>query len=219
MGVLKFRWTSILSVALILSGCDGINNNNETANTNSLPLFQQPIDGKLTEQQVADYIVIRQKIIRDVRNQKLAKQMTMAEFKEDSDSYPDYRHFDEIEQSAAESFNMSYEEFLWIKDKVISAQTQQLVQRYYDLNGKIVTLLDKTLERYKEINAEKLVHQEQQLMNAYVAEIKQEMSNLRAKTTNPKERPVALEYNIALVTKFKKELELLDQQALQGFNP
>jgi len=219
MGILKFRWTTILAMVLVLSGCDGVNNNNETANTDSSPLFQQPLDGKLTEQQVADYIVIRQKIIRDVRTQKLAKQLTMAEFKENSNPYPDYLHFDEIEKSAAESFNMSYDEFLWVKDRVISAQTQQLVQRYYDLNGKIVTLLDQTLERYKEINAEKLEHQEQQLMNAYMAEIKQEMSNLRAKTTNPKERPVALEYNIALVTKFKKELELLEQQALQGFNP
>jgi len=208
-----------LFVAIALYGCERGSELNKDSISFSESIFQRPADGKLTEKQVADYIVIRQNIIRDVIAQKLAKKKTLPELKEDSAFSSKFRHFDEIERTVANSFNMSYEEFLWIKDTVISTQTTMLVQHYYDLNRRIMTLLDKTLTRYKEINAEKLEQQEQLKMNGYVEEMKQEMANLRGKISGPNERSDSLGHNIIIVSKFKKELESLEQQVLQPFNP
>ncbi|WP_455212769.1 hypothetical protein [Kaarinaea lacus] len=210
-------------MALIFIGCDNNDSSNNHAKNSTLAPFQKPADGKLTEQHVADYIVIRQKIITDVKAQKLAKQMTMSEYEAvrnpDKDTDIKFRHFDEIEKAAAASFKKSYEEFLWIKDSIITAQTKMLVRRYYELNNKIMSLLDQTLTRYKEINAEESQQQEQQIMNGYVAEIKQELTNLRDKTTDADDGSEALEHNIIIVTKFKKELDTLQQQALQPLVP
>ena len=127
------------------------------------------------------------------------------------------RYFDEIEKQVAQSHDMSYDEFLWIKDTVISTQTTMLVQEYYDLNNKIMTLLDKTLSRYEEINADISSRQEQLLMNVYVKEMKQEMINLREKIPDQRNRSEALQHNISIISKFKKELESLEQQALHNF--
>ena len=204
---------------LVIVGCDRVDDYKNNVKDPVLKSFQRPANGKLTEQQVADYIVIRQKVIADVKAQKLAKQMTMSEYKPDKSSAMDLLHFDEIEMAAANSFNMSYDEFQWIKDTVITTQTKMLVQRYYDLNHKIMTLLDQTLTHYKEINTEELEQQEQQIMNSYVAEMKQEMTSLRDKITESNERPEALEHNIVIITKFQKELELLQQQVSQSVNP
>ena len=203
----------------VILGCDRVDDYKNNVKDPVLKSFQRPANGKLTEQQVADYIVIRQKVIADVKAQKLAKQMTMSEYKPDKSSAMDLLHFDEIEMAAANSFNMSYDEFQWIKDTVITTQTKMLVQRYYDLNHKIMTLLDQTLARYKEINTEELEQQEQQIMNGYVAEMKREMTSLRDKITESNERPEALEHNIVIITKFQKELELLQQQVSQSVNP
>ena len=203
----------------VILGSDRVDDYKNNVKDPVLKSFQRPANGKLTEQQVADYIVIRQKIIADVKAQNLAKQMTMSEYKPDKSSAMDLLHFDEIEMAAANSFNMSYDEFQWIKDTVITTQTKMLVQRYYDLNHKIMTLLDQTLTHYKEINTEELEQQEQQIMNSYVAEMKQEMTSLRDKITESNERPEALEHNIVIITKFQKELELLQQQVSQSVNP
>jgi hypothetical protein len=208
-----------LMVVMVFLGCDRDHHYDKNEKTSSIRSFQRPADGKLTEQQVSDYILIRQKIITVIKAQKLAKKMTMTEYKQGKSSDFDFRHFDEIELTAANSINMSYEEFLWIKDKVITAQTQLLVQRYYDLNNRIIELLDQTLTRYKEINSEELEQQEQQTMNGYVAEMEQEITNLRAKITDPNERSAALKHNIILVSKFNNELEALQQRALQSFTP
>jgi hypothetical protein len=218
MSLFLLRITTIV-VVVVTGGCDSGTYYDKNSNTSSITPFQNPLDGKLTEQQIAGYIVIRQQIIADVKTQKLAKKMTIADNKPDQSRDLNFRHFDEIEKIAANSFNMSYDEFLWIKDSVITAQTQLLVQRYYDLNNSIMTLLDQTLTHYKEHNNDKLPQHEQQIMNGYVGEMKQEMTDLRGKITDSEDRSAALEHNITLVNKFKNELEALQQQALQSFTP
>ena len=145
--------------------------------------------------------------------------MTIANNKPDQSPGLNFRHFDEIEKIAANSFNMSYDEFLWIKDNVITAQTQLLVQHYYYLNNRIITLLDQTLTHYEEHNNDKLQQHEQKIMNGYVGEMKQEMIHLRRKISDSEEGSAALEHNIALVNKYKNELEAQQQQALQSFTP
>ncbi len=219
MSASQLSLTITLMVTMPFWGCDRDDYYAKKAQNNSLTSFQRPADGKLTEQQVADYVVIRQKIIADVKAQKLAKQISMTEHRLGNSSGFDFRHFDEIEMVAADSFNMSYDEFQWIKDTVITTQTQLLVKRYYELNHRIMTLLDQTLTRYKEINTAELEWQEQQIMNGYVAEMKQEMTYLRGKITDPNARPEALENNIAMITKFTKELEALQKQSLLSFTP
>jgi hypothetical protein len=209
----------LLTIALVATltiwGCDHNGDEHTDSNTLTIPSFQKPADGRLTEQQVADYIVIRQKIISDVRAQKSTQNKAMVESKEVVSSGFGNRHFDEIERAAANAHNMSYDEFLWIKDNVITLQTHLLVQRYYELNSRIMTLLDQTLTRYKETNTQKLGQQEQQVVNGYVAEMKQEMADLRGKITDSNEKLPALEHNIILINQFKNELEELQQEALQ----
>ena len=202
----------LVMLVLVLGGCDRdddhLNNANNTLNTlNTLSRsFQRPEDGKLSEQQVAKYIVIRKKIIADVKTQKLAQKTANGKNEPNESTSIDLRHFDEIEIAAAKSFDMSYAEFQWVKDAVIDTQTQMLVQKYYQLNHRILTLLDETVTRYKEINSKEPEQQERQIMNGYVAEIKQEITNLRGKIAEPNESSEALAHNIVVMTKFKKEL-------------
>lgn len=204
-----------LCVVVTLYGCEPDTVSGKSANFSPEINFQIPADGRLTEKQITDYIIIRQSIIRDVRAQKLAKQQTLAELAEDSSESPDDRYFDDIEKRAALTHNMSYDEFVWVKDTIISTHTKLLVQHYYDLNNKIMTLLDKTLIRYEELNSVKPDHQEQKKMQGYVAEMKQEMAKLNEKISDVKDRPQALQHNMALVAKFQDELEALEQQVLQ----
>jgi hypothetical protein len=204
---------------IVAAGCDSDTYYDKNSNISSITPFQRPADGKLTTQQIDSYIVIRHKIIADVKAQKLAKKMTIANNKPDQSPGLNFRHFDEIEKIAANSFNMSYDEFLWIKDNVITAQTQLLVQHYYYLNNRIITLLDQTLTHYEEHNNDKLQQHEQKIMNGYVGEMKQEMIHLRRKISDSEEGSAALEHNIALVNKFQNELEAQQQQALQSFTP
>jgi hypothetical protein len=206
-------------LVIVTAGCGSDTYYDKNSVTSSITPFQRPADGKLTEQQIAGYVVIRHKIIADVKAQKLAKKMTIANNKPDQSPGLNFRHFDEIEKIAANSFNMSYDEFLWIKDNVITAQTQLLVQHYYYLNNRIITLLDQTLTHYEEHNNDKLQQHEQKIMNGYVGEMKQEMIHLRRKISDSEEGSAALEHNIALVNKFQNELEAQQQQALQSFTP
>lgn len=209
----------IVIMSVVLYGCERDVEPGKDAITFYESSFQSPADGKLSEEQVVDYIVIRQKILRNVNAQKLAKKTTLEETADVSPVSSNVRYFDEIERQVAHSHNMSYDEFLWIKDTVISTQTTLLVQQYYDLNNRIMTLLDKTLVRYKEINSENTDQQEQLVMNGYVEEMKQEISNLRGKLPGQRERPQALEHNIIIVSKFTKEFESLEQQAIQSLAP
>ena len=199
----------LVMLVLVLGGCDRdddhLNNANNPLNTLSRS-FQRPEDGKLSEQQVAKYIVIRKKIIADVKTQKLAQKTANGKNEPNESTSIDLRHFDEIEIAAAKSFDMSYAEFQWVKDAVIDTQTQMLVQKYYQLNHRILTLLDETVTRYKEINSKEPEQQERQIMNGYVAEIKQEITNLRGKIAGSDESSEALAHNIVVMTKFKKEL-------------
>ena len=214
MNTFQLRMTITLIAMVVLSGCGRDAEHNKDSISFSKPTFQIPTDGKLSEKQIADYIIIRESVIREVNAQKSATEMTLAELKENSVANPSFRYFDEIEKTGANSAGMSYNEYLWIKDTIISTQTTMLVQNYYDLNNRIVTLLDKTLTRYKEISSEKLDPQEQIKMHGYVDEMKQEMKNLRGKISDPNEKSEALKYNITIVSRFQKELETLEQQAL-----
>jgi hypothetical protein len=190
-------------------GCDQHDGNLNNAKATVTRSFHKPLDGKLTEQQVADYIAIRKKIIADVKAQKLVQKKAIEKNEHHESADAEVRHFDEIEMAAASSLEMSYKEFQWIKDTVIDTRTKMLLQQYYRLNHKILTLLDNTLTRYKEINGKTSEQQEQQTMNGYVAEIKQEIANLRSKMTDPDDRSEALEHNIVIISKYKKELESL----------
>ena len=204
----------VFVAAIVMSGCEGypdLDKNDSKSN------FQSPKDGKLSKEQVARYIAIREKIIREVNVQKSSEKKALIKSAEHSTPSAVVRYFDEIEKQVAQSHDMSYDEFLWIKDTVISTQTTMLVQEYYDLNSKIMTLLDKTLSRYEEINADISSRQEQLLMNVYVKEMKQEMINLREKIPDQRNRSEALQHNISIISKFKKELESLEQQALHNF--
>jgi hypothetical protein len=197
-------------IGIVVAGCEYDIEHVKDSNVASEKKYQSPIDGKLTEKQVADYIVIRKLIIAKVSTQNLAKKIVLQKNNNDSAVRSNFLYFDEIERMIATSFNMSYDEYLWIKDTVISTQTTVLVQHYYDLNNRIMTLLDKTLSRFKEINTEQLNHNEQIKMDGYVEEMKQELNNLRGKTTSESERPDALAHNIIIISKYKNELELIE---------
>lgn len=215
----QVRITVVFIVVIILYGCERDAEPGNDVGTNAKSTYQEPADGKLTEKQVVDYIVIRKKIIRDVNAQKIAAKTTLEESSQKSTTSSDVRYFDEIERQVAHSYSMSYDEFLWIKDTVISTQTTLLVQQYYDLNNRIMTLLDKTLTRYKEINANNNDQQEQRIMDGYVEEMKRDMASLREIMPGSNGRVEALGHNVVIISKFKNELESLEQQAIQRIAP
>lgn len=209
--------SSILLIAsLTLLGCDTHTEHQNNSINIVNAEFDRPADGKLSEKQVEDYIRIRRKIISDVQLQKRAKTMTLAEQLEHSPVNTEPRYFDEIEEAAAQSFKMSYEEFLWIKDVVITTQTSLLVQQYYDLNIKIMVLLDKTLNRFEELKANDTGQQEQKIMDGYVNEMKQEMTNLQNKMADPEKRTETEQHNVKVISKFQEELETLEEKVLRS---
>lgn len=220
MHIIAFSLRAVVafSTLSILSACNGDDYSggatNATSDKLSLQAFHIPQNGKLAERQVVDYIAIRKNIIRDVKTKKQARQNYLAQHRKDPPSGPDFPTYDEIEKSAANASGMSYEEYLWIKDTVISTQTTILVRHYYDLNNQIITLLDKTLTHYKENNTKELEQQERNKMQGYVREMKEEMAALRGNLSDAVETPQAQQHNIAIITKYKKDLDDLQQQAL-----
>lgn len=208
----------VLYFALVSQGCERPADQNSKTNSARSAAFSIPQDGKLTEDQIKDYIVIREKVIQETKKQKLAKQNYLAEFREHPEYGDDFRYYDDIEKLAARSVNMSYEEYLWVKDTIISTQTSAMVRRYYELNKKIMRLLDKTLKRYKEINAKEQNRQERLKMDGYIREMKSEMANLRGKIPGADQQSAALEHNVALITKFKLKLNSVEDKASQPFS-
>ncbi|MGD8569058.1 MAG: hypothetical protein PVJ39_13300 [Gammaproteobacteria bacterium] len=213
------RLSVVLLFTIVFYGCSRPADQNDGTNVTGGSTFTIPQDGKLTEKQVKYYIAIRKKVIQETKKQKLAKQNYLAEFREHPEYGNEFRYYDEIEKSAARSFDMSYEEYLWVKDTIISAQTTVMVRRYYELNNKIMHLLDKTLKRYDEINAKEQDRQERLKMDGYVKEMKSEMADLRGKIPDPDQQPKALEHNVALIAKYKKELDSLEDQLTRKYSP
>ncbi len=206
-----FVFSSLVAIALL--GCDGNSQSSQDAKPKSSRHFQVPADGKLTERQVIEYIGIRKKVIQELEAQQASKQSPSAYAKNKTDMQNSYRYFDEIEKTVANSINMSYEEYLWIKDTVINTKTSVLIRRYYDLNHKIMSLLDKTLMRYEEINTNKPDKREQEVMDNYIDEMKQEMNSLREKIPEQQGITKVQEHNAEVISKFQSEIDSLDQQA------
>jgi hypothetical protein len=170
----------------------------------------------LTQQQVIDYIRIRESIINQVNRQKTIQSMSMAQRKETVGGDVKYRHFDKIEAAAALKFNMNYKEFAWVKEQIITAQTQKVLREYYRLNNEILIRLDQALNRFKDNNIDQMESNERRLMRAYVAEIKQQTAELRNQLPVASAGSDALDFNIELVSRFDKEFLRLQQLQNNG---
>lgn len=222
---MNFYHPFIIITVIILSTVYGCEDHDDNSNVLSRVNFQTPSDGKLSEKQIIDYLIIRRKIIQHVNAQemqnvllgevRLGKAMWPADNSSDSTISSDVRDFAEIEKEAANSLSMSYEEFLWIKDKVISTQTKILVQQYYDLNNRIITLLDETLLDYREQNVKSNAHQKSSQMDGYVVEMRQEVHKLHRTTVESGEADETLQHNKKIISKFKKELESIEKKSLE----
>ena len=210
MSAVLIRTVLILFSVVSLFGC----NDNTDPQQSSIPVskFSAPEDGKLTEKQVADYVAIRHQIIREVSARDKAEMISLIEGEDNPDNRSDFLYFDEIEKAVANAAGMSYKEFIWIKDTLISTQTTMWLQQYYELNNKIVNLLDKTLARYKEANNEKKDKDEQEIMDAHVKEMKQELTGLRGKINYQNDNTDAFVHNSAIVLKFEQALKSLEKQ-------
>jgi len=191
---------------VILLGCDDDSSQQQPGKT--VRGFIIPVDGKLKEDQVLDYIAIRKKIIREANARYFVRQNSLSENDGGAENKNRPRYFDEIEQAVAEMNGMSYMEYLWIKDAIITAQTQLWLRQYYEANSRIVNLLDGTLSRYRELPSD-TDKQEQNKMKAYVIEMKQELKNLKEKIPQLDNESEAFIYNSAIVFKYKVELESL----------
>jgi len=193
---------------MLLCAC---NNNADTAQSSSdeIKKFVMPEHGRLEEKQVSDYITIRKQIVeqadKSVNDNQESLSTASAEL---SGNDKDTRYFDEIEKAVANSHGMSYAEYLWIQDTIITTRTQMWLQSYYETNNKIVALLDRTLSRYGDITKEK-DQLEQQKMDGYVREMKQELASLQAKIPRQEIEIEAFKHNSVVIAKFKSELDLL----------
>jgi len=181
--------------------------------------FHPPIDGKLSEQQLKDYIQIKKWV-----NQQLAKQDTTtqqisknAEAVGGQENTPLY--FDRLEKVAAESINMSVEEYNWIKNTVINTQSTILVRQYYQLNKKIMRLLDETLSNYKSHQMTQQKNTEQDTMNVYVDEMKQEISSLDDKVADMGSLSETDQHNIEVVSRYQSQLASLEPVSHPAHTP
>lgn len=203
---MNFLFTNVfrlLFVVVLLTACDSSEKNNSEFRSN---VFVAPQDGKLNEKQLLDYIAIRQRINNQLKKreqQKLDQLMS-----DGGVSSRETLYFDEIEKSVAESAGMSYEEYSWIKDIVINTRTALWLERYYELNNKIVTLLDQTLIGYEKNKVPELNHPEQKKMELYVDEMKNELSSLQDKLSNDNLKD-AFAHNRVIIEKYLDDLEAL----------
>lgn len=193
----------MLLVIVLVTACDSGEKHTSEFRAND---FIAPHDGKLGEKQLLDYIAIRQRINKQLKKREQQKLDKLVSDTRSLDR--DTLYFDEIEKSAAQTIGMSYAEYLWIKDIVINMRTTLWLDRYYEINSKIVNLLDQTLTGYENKNVPKLEQQEQQKMEVYVDEMKNELSYLQNKLSNQNSQD-ALEHNRAIVEKYLKELQSL----------
>ena len=193
----------MLFVIVLLTACDSSEKNSREFHPND---FIAPKDGKLSEKQLLDYIAIRQRISNQLKKREQQKLDQLVS--DNGISNREILYFDEIEKSVAEHAGMSYAEYSWIKDTVINTRTALWLERYYELNNKIVTLLDQTLIGYEEKKVPRLNHPEQKKMELYVDEMKDELSNLQDKLTNDNLKD-AFNHNRVVVEKYLKDLEAL----------
>lgn len=210
MLIVSIRTVLIFITAVTLCGCE----NKSEVQKASTPIskFSIPVDGKLTTKQVEGYIALRHQVIRKVNARNKAEMIALIEGEENEANRVNYRYFDEIEKEVANASGMSYEEYLWIKDAVISTQTTLWLQQYYQANNKIVSLLDKTLTRYEQTSDGEKNTEEKKIMDAHVSEMKQELKKLRTKIQSPDIESEAYVHNSAIVLTFKDALESLEKQ-------
>lgn len=202
----------VLVFITVVSLCSCENKSEVQQASKPISTFSIPEDGKLATKQVEDYIAIRHQVVRQVNARNKAEMITLIEGEVDEESRDRYRYFDEIEKEEANKSGMSYKEYLWIKDTIISTQTTLWLQQYYEANNKIVSLLDKTLTRYKQTSDDKLDKEEQKIMDTHVSEMKQELNNLRKKIQAHDIESEPYVHNSAIVATFKEALESLEKQ-------
>lgn len=197
----------VIFIVVVLFGCE--NNFEATQRVNPVINFVVPEDGKLVKKQVTDYISIRKQVVSEAN----ARKKTTNQSKEDEGvtikNSPEFRYFDEIEKAVANKHGMSYREYLWIKDTIITTQTRMWLQHYYEANNKIVNLLDSTLTRYRHISKDD-DKQEQQKMAGYVTEMRKELTTLKEKIPQQETETEAHAHNARLITRYKSELDALN---------
>ena len=202
MITLSVRLVYLLLCILVIVACDANENNLSSSNRK----FVIPEDGRLSEKQLLDYITIRQKIKNKLKLRE--KQKLKSLVSKETNSNRELPYFDEIEKSVAQEAGLSYAEYIWIKDTVISTRTSIWLEQYYELNNKIVSLLDQTLNRYKDTGVPALNEIEQKKMNVYVGEMKGELSDLQHKLSDDSSTKIS-QHNRDLIIKYIKELESL----------
>lgn len=196
----------LLLAVVVLVSCDSGEKDNNKFQANN---FTVPRDGKLSEKQLLNYIAIRQRI----NNQLKKREKIMLEnFVTDSNATKrDTLYFDEIEKLVAEQMETSYAEYIWIKDTVITTRTSMWLKRYFEVNNKIASLLNQTLDRYNETSGSSLDKLEKQKMDNYVKEMKNELTNLQQKLELTEHEIEALSHNSAIIEKYQSEIESLDK--------
>jgi len=204
----------ILFTVVMLCSCNGDNQSTEGNSKNSVLAFNPPLDGKLSEQQIKKYLHIK-KLLNHQFNRQLGKANgitaeTPANSAQTSAQTDQRRYYDELEKDAALSVEMNVKEYYWVKDTIINTQSIILLQRYYHLNQKIMHLLTETLSNYKNQQKQQKTA-EQQSMNIYVDEMKQELANLDGKVAELGSLSEAELFNIELVSRYQSQLASVEK--------
>lgn len=200
-------------IVVLLCGCNANNQPPQDNGKTSDIEFHPPLDGKLTEQQIMNYIQIKIWLNRQ-RDMPDAKSVNIpADSVAGAKQIDQPRYYDELEKDAAKSVNMNVNEYYWVKDTIINTQSIILLQRYYQLNQKIMRLLNETLSHYKKQQTQQQKTAEKQTMNRYVDEMKQELTNLDGKVAELGSLSEAERYNIELVSRYQSQLASVDNTA------
>jgi len=197
----------MLAVLFVLLSCNSNNhggndhdsNNHDSTNNDSTPKttpkhFVPPDDNTLSEQQVLLYIEVKQREKQLlVINENAPPAMS--------------RHYNHIETQAAQESNLGIEEYLWIKNNIINAGTQSMLNGYFELNNKIIALLEKTLARRMETRALTEDPAEVERIDIHINEIKQQLLDFKLTTEKYTNRTESVSSNLQLFEKYKTQLE------------
>ena len=200
----------LVIVGFVLVACD-IGNPETTATSNAssgdtttvaVP-FIAPVDGQLTEQQLLQYLSVKQSekdLLSNLptKNQKAPLSSAVT-------SYQD------IERQAARLNKLTLAEYEWIKNTVINTRIKDQFMEYFALNNQIIALLENTLQRHEATKATLKNPEEIAILDSHVTEVKEHIETLKSQIEKYTDLTESDRHNVELVKKFEPQLRALEK--------
>ncbi|WP_455208740.1 hypothetical protein [Kaarinaea lacus] len=194
----------------VLVACD-IRNPETTATPNAssddtttvAASFIAPVDGQLTEQQLLQYLSVKQS-----EKDLLSNLPTKDQNKPLSSAVTRYQ---DIERQAAQLNKLTLIEYEWIKNTVINSRIKHQFMEYFALNNQIIALLENTLQRHEATKATLKNPEEIAILDGHVTEVKEHIETLKSQIEKYTDLTESDRHNVELVKKFEPQLRALEK--------